>query len=99
MKRDKTIEEAINAGMEKPFSTKFLASDSRVPDVLDEFAQTFMNKIMMERERLAKRLIDAGYNPDAVQIAEEWWFDKESNSMKYRCFPASKGINLPHHPG
>lgn len=60
----------------------------------DKLARDFAQSCAESREKLAKRLIDSGYNPDYVTIGERIWFDEATFSMKHECFPVTKGVDI-----
>lgn len=64
-----------------------MSDETSMPDAWSELMNRFADGAMAEREKLAKRLIDAGYSPDTVAIGERYWYDEKEYTLRYECFP------------
>ena len=64
-----------------------------IPEI-DALATKFARDCAESREKLAKKLIEAGYNPDYVTIGERVWFDGETNCIKHECFVMNKDVEV-----
>jgi hypothetical protein len=78
---------------ENEFQVPRLLDRLVIPE-LDVLATKFAKDCAESREKLAKKLIEAGYRPDYVTIGERIWFDEEANCMKHECFAMNKDVEV-----
>lgn len=61
--------------------------DSLPLDIHDELVKRFCEGAAAAGDEFAKRLIESGCDPSSLPICSRYWFDEDSQSMKYECFP------------
>jgi hypothetical protein len=87
------VKSAMHKFSENKYQVPHLLNRLVTPE-LEVLATKFAKDCAESREKLAKNLIEAGYNPDYVTIGERVWFDEETKCMNHECFAMNKDVEL-----